>query len=105
MDRNTNLQLQGGMFHENVGGDMVLVLCTPSDDGLHMYHICKHVFRINTMSILNITKEYNSNNNIGGVNAYLFLCIADDALYLYKILPNTFNTYKVIKWIQLPYFK
>ena len=36
----------------------------------------------------------------------MFFCAsADDALYLYKILQNIFNTYKVIEWIQLPYVK
>ena len=32
----------------------------------------------------------------------MFFCAsADDDLYLYKILQNILNTYKVIKWIQL----
>ena len=36
----------------------------------------------------------------------MFFCAsADDALYLYKILQNILNTYKVIEWKQLPYLK
>ena len=36
----------------------------------------------------------------------MFFCASsNDALYLYKILQNIFNTYEVKEWIQLPYFK
>ena len=37
VDTIANLKLQRGIFMKNVGRDMVLVLCTPSDDGLYLY--------------------------------------------------------------------
>ena len=54
-------------------------------------------FRTNTIPILEIYKGHNFNKTVGGV--------ADDALYLYKILQNIFNSYKAKEWIQLPYLK
>ena len=75
---------------KNVGGIMVLVLCTLFDNASYLYQdLCKYLkglrsnYYADRISIVKFDKGHNTIKNVGGVMV-LILCMSfNDALYLY----------------------
>ena len=77
---------------KNAGGATVVNLCTSSDHALYFYQVLRNYlkryqsYRVDTISILKITKGNNSAKNVGGVTV-LYLCTSSGhALYFYQVL-------------------
>ena len=88
---------KGNNSAKNVGGVMVVNLCTLSGHALYFYQVLWNYlkryqsYRADTISILKITKGNNSAKNVGGVTV-LYLCTSSGhALYFYQVLWNYLN--------------
>ena len=69
---------------------MALILCLPSDDALCLIQFYTKIsstvrsFRTDTVFLLNITNQNNSEKN-GGVMVLVLSTLSDKALYLYQV--------------------
>ena len=68
---------------------MALILCIPSDVASYLFKDYKNFFdssrfRTDTIFILNIPKENNSEKN-GGVMVFVLCILSDEALYLFQV--------------------
>ena len=69
---------------------MALILCLPSDDALCLFQFYTKIsstvrsFRTDTVFLLNITNQNNSEKN-GGVMVLVLSTLSDKALYLYQV--------------------
>ena len=91
---------KGNNFAKNAGGATVVDLCTSSDHALYFYQVLWNYlkryqsYRVDTISILKITKGNNSAKNVGGVTV-LYLCTSSGhALYFYQVLWNYLKRYQ-----------
>ena len=75
---------------KNVGGIIVLVLCTSSDNALYLYQdLCKYLkglksYCADTISSVKFGKGHNSVKSVGGVMVLVLCMSCDDDLYLYQ---------------------
>ena len=88
---------KGNNSAKNVGGVMVLNLCTLSGHALYFYQVLWNYlkryqsYRADMISIRKITKGNNSTKKVGGVTV-LYLCTSSGhALYFYQDLWNYLN--------------
>ena len=91
---------KGNNSAKNVGGVMVVNLCTWPGHALYFYQLLWNYlkryqsYRADTISILKITKGNNSAKNVGGVTV-LYLCTSSGhALYFYQVLWNYLKRYQ-----------
>ena len=76
---------------KNVGRVIVVYLCTSSGHGLYFYQVLWHYlkwyqsYRVDTISILKITKGNNSAKNVGGVNVVHICTSSVHVLYLCQV--------------------
>ena len=83
---------KGNNSAKNVGGVMVVDLCTSSGHALYFYQVLRNYlkryqsYRADTISILKITKENNSEKNVGGVTVVDFCTSSSHTLYFYQVL-------------------
>ena len=90
---------KGNDSAKNVGGVTVVYLCTSSGHALYFYQFLLNYleryqsYRVDTISILKITKGNNSAKNVGVVTV-VYLCISSGhGLYLYQVLWNYLERY------------
>ena len=57
-------------------------------------------FRTDTIFILNIPKENNSEKKNGGVMVLVLFILSDEALYLFQVHENIDGHFKIIEWIR-----
>ena len=91
---------KGNNSAKNAGGATVVNLCMSSDHALYFYQVLWNYlkryqsYRVDTISILKITKGNNSAKNVGGVTV-LYLCTSSGhALYFYQVLWNYLEQYQ-----------
>ena len=74
-----------------------------------LLHICSKImkisltvqsFRTDTIFILNIPKENNSENKNCGVMVLVLCILSDEVLYLFQVSLNIDDRFKVIEWIR-----
>ena len=89
MDTISTLKItKGNNYTKNVGGVTVFNLCTSSGHALYLYQVLWNYlkqyqsYRVDTISILKITKGNNSAKNVGGVNIVNLCTSSGHALYL-----------------------
>ena len=94
-------KLQRGIFpQKNVGGVTVVNLCTSSGHALYFYQVLwnylkqYHSYRVNTISILKITKGNNSAKNVGGVTVVNLCMSSGHALYFCLVSWNYLEWYQ-----------
>ena len=91
---------RGIIPQKNVGGATVVALCTSYDHALYFYHVLWNYlkryqsYRADTISILKITKGYNSAKNVGGVTVVDLCTASGHALYFYQVLWNYLERYQ-----------
>ena len=80
---------KGNNSAKNVGGVTVVDLCTSSGHALYFYQVLRNYlkrcqsYRVDTISILKITKENNSAKSVGGVTVFDLCTSSGHALYFY----------------------
>ena len=91
---------KGNNSAKNVGGVNVVNLCTSSGHALYLCQVSWNYleryqsYRVDTLSILKITKGNNSAKNVGGVTV-IYLCTSfGHALYFYQVLWNYLKRYQ-----------
>ena len=91
---------KGNNSAKNVGGVSVVNLCTLSGLSLYFYQVLRHYleryqsYRVDTISILKITKGNNSAKNVGGVTVDNPCTSSGHALYLCKVSWNYLERYQ-----------
>ena len=91
---------KGNNSAKNVGGVTVVNLCTSSGHALYFYQVLWHYlkryqsYRVDTISILKITKGNNSAKIVGGVNVINLCTSSGHALYLCQISWNYLERYQ-----------
>ena len=82
---------KGNNSTKNVGGVIVVILCTSSCHALYFYQVLCHYlkrdqsYKADTITILKITKGNNSAKNVGGVTAVNLCMSSGHALYLCQV--------------------
>ena len=85
---------KGNNSAKNVGGVMVVNLCTSSGQALYFYQVLWNYleryqsYRVDTISILKISKGNNSAENVGGVTVVDLCTSSDHVLYLCQVSWN-----------------
>ena len=83
---------KGNNSAKNVGGVTFVNLCTSSGHVLYFYQVLRNylklyqIYRVDTISILKITKGNNSAKNVGGVSVVNLCTSSGHALYIYQVL-------------------
>ena len=83
---------KGNNSAKNAGGATVVNLCMSSDHALYFYQSLRNYlkryqsYRVDTISILKITKGNNSAKNVGGVTVVNLCTSSGHALYFYQVL-------------------
>ena len=91
---------KGNNSAKNVGGVTVVDLCTSSGHALYSYQVLWNYFkpyqsyRVDTISILKISKGNNSAKNVGGVNVVNLCTSSGHALYLCQVSWNYLKRYQ-----------
>ena len=91
---------KGNNSTKNVGGVTVLYLCTSSGHALYFYQVLWNYlkryqsYRVDTISILKITKGNNSAKKVGGVTVVDLCMSSSHALYFYQVLWNYLKRYQ-----------
>ena len=91
---------KGNNSAKNVGGVTVFDLCTSSGHALYFYQVMWNYlkryqsYRVDTISILKITKGNNSAKNVGGVTVVDLCTSSGHALYFYRVLWNYLERYQ-----------
>ena len=98
---------KGNNSTKNAGGATIVNLCMSSDHALYFYQVLWNYlkryqsYRVDTISILKITKGNNSAKNVGGVTV-VNLCTLLVMLYICtKFCDIISNGIKVIEWTQI----
>ena len=82
---------KGNNSTKNAGGATVVNLCTSSDHALYFYQVLLNYlqryqsYRVDTISILKITKGNKSAKNVGGVNVVNLCMSSGHVLYLCQV--------------------
>ena len=82
---------KGNNSTKNAGGATVVNLCTSSDHALYFYPVLLNYlkwyqsYRVDTISILKITKGNNSAKHVGGVTVVNLCTSSGHALYFYHV--------------------
>ena len=83
---------KGNDSAKNVGGINVVNLSTSSGHALYFYQVLLNYlepyqsYRVDTISILKITKGNNSAKNVGGVTVVYLCTSSGHAFYFYQVL-------------------
>ena len=91
---------KGNNSAKTVGGVTVVDLCTSSGHALYFYQVLWNYlkryqsYRVDTNSILKITKGNNSAKNVGGVTVVDLCMSSGHALYFYQVLWNYLEPYQ-----------
>ena len=91
---------KGNNSTKNVGGVTVFNLCTSSGHALYLYQVLWNYleryqsYRVDTISILKITKGNNSPKNVGGVTVVNLCMSSGHALYFYQVLWHYHERYQ-----------
>ena len=91
---------KGNNSAKNAGGATVVNLCTLSDHALYFYQVLWNYlkryqsYRVDTISILKITKGNNSLKNVGGVTVVNLCTSSGHALYFYQVLWHYLKRYQ-----------
>ena len=91
---------KGNNSAKNVGGVIVVNLCTSSGHALYFYQVLWHYlkryqsYRADTVSIRKITKGNNSAKNVGGVTVLNLCTSSGHALTFYQVLWNYLERYQ-----------
>ena len=91
---------KGNNSAKNVGGVSVVNLCTSSGHALYLYQVLWNYleqyqsYRVDTISILKITKGNNSAKNVGGVTLVNLCTSSGHALYFYQVLWHYLKRYQ-----------
>ena len=91
---------KGNNSAKNAGGATVVNLCMSSDHALYFYQVLWNYlkryqsYRVDTISILKITKGNNSTKNVGGVTVVDLCMSSGHALYFYQVLWNNLKRYQ-----------
>ena len=91
---------KGNNSAKNVGGVMVVDLCTSSGHALYFYQVLWNYleryqsYRADTISIWKISKGNNSAKNVGGVTVVDLCTLSGHALYFYQVLWNYLKRYQ-----------
>ena len=91
---------KGNNSAKNVGGVAGVNLCTSSGHALYLYQVSWNYleqyqsYRVDTISILKITKGNNSAKNVGGVNIVNLCTSSGHALYLCQFSWNYLARYQ-----------
>ena len=91
---------KGNNSAKTADGASVVNLCTSSGHGLYFYQVLWNYlkryqsYRVDTISILKITKGNNSAKTIGGVTVVNLCTSSGHALYFYQVLWNYLKRYQ-----------
>ena len=91
---------KGNNSAKNAGGATVVNLCTLYDHALYFYQVLWNYlkqyqsYRVDTISILKITKGNNSAKNVGGVTVVNLCTSSGHALYFYQVLWHYLKRYQ-----------
>ena len=91
---------KGNNSAKNAGGATVVNLCTSYDHALYFYQSLWNYlkryqsYRVDTISILKITKGNNSAKNVGGVTVVNLCTSSGHALYFYHVLWHYLKQYQ-----------
>ena len=91
---------KGNNSAKNVSGVTVVNLCMSSGHALYFYQVLWNYlkryqsYRVDTISILKITKGNNSTKNVGGVTVVNLCTSSGHALYFYQVLWNYLERYQ-----------
>ena len=91
---------KGNYSTKNVGGVNVINLCMSSGHALYLCRVSWNYleryqsYRADTISILKISKGYNSAKNVGGVTVVYLCTLSGHALYFYQVLWNYLKRYQ-----------
>ena len=90
----------GNNSAKNAGGATVVNLCTSYDHALYFYQVLWNYlkryqsYRVDTISLLKITKGNNSAKNVGGVTVVNLCTSSGHALYFYHVLWHYLKRYQ-----------
>ena len=102
---------KGNNSAKNVGGVTVVNLCTSSGHALYFYQVLWNYlkryqsYRVDTISILKITKGNNSAKNVGGVTVVNLCTSSGHVLYFYHVLWHDLKRYQSYERTQFLYWK